>query len=80
MKAGLLSFNLLLLLGIIIRKQFYHMLVTSYFSILCIIIIYLTSENPDLYRDNRTRLLNKDALDLIGLDYWEPFDNGIPQL
>ncbi|WP_044915715.1 EAL domain-containing protein [Butyrivibrio sp. WCE2006] len=71
MKAGLLSFNLLLLLGIIIRKQFYHMLVTSYFSILCIIIIYLTSENPDLYRDNRTRLLNKDALDLIGLDYWE---------
>ena len=71
MKAGLLSFNLLLLFGIIIRKQFYHMLVTSYFSILSILIIYLTSENPDLYRDNRTRLLNKAALDLIGLDYWE---------
>lgn len=71
MKAGLFSFNLILLFGIIIRKQFYHMLVTSYFSILAILIIYLTSENPDLYRDNRTRLLNKDALDLIGRDYWE---------
>ncbi len=71
MKAGLLSFNLILLFGIIIRKQFYHMLVTSYFSILAILIIYLTSENPDLYRDNRTRLMNKSALDLIGFDYWE---------
>lgn len=71
MKAGLLSFNLLLLFGIIIRKQFYHMLVTSYFSILTIIIIFLTSENPDLYRDNRTFLLNKDALNRIGLEFWE---------
>ena len=71
MKAGLLSFNLLLLFGIIIRRQFYHMLVTSYFSILSILIIYLTSENPDLYRDNRTRLMNKEALDLITLDHWE---------
>ncbi len=71
MQAGLLSFNLLLLFGIIIRKQFYHMLVTSYFSILSIIIIFLTSENPDLYRDGRTRLLNRDALDMIGRDYWE---------
>ena len=50
MKACLLSFNLLLLFGIIIRKQFYHMLVTSYFSILSILIIYLTSENPDLIK------------------------------
>ncbi|SFG65768.1 EAL domain-containing protein [Oribacterium sp. WCC10] len=71
MQGGLLSYNLLLLFGILIRKQFYHMLVTSYFSILCIIIIFLTSENPDLHRDNRTLLLNKDALDLIGYDYWE---------
>ncbi len=71
MRTGLLSFNLLLLFGIIIRKQFYHMLVTSYFSILSILIIFLTSENPDLYREKRTRLMNKDALDLIGLDYCE---------
>jgi hypothetical protein len=71
MKAGLLSFNLLLLLGIIIRKQFYHMLVTSYFSILTILIIFLTSENPDLYRDNRTSLLNKNALNRIGKELWE---------
>ena len=71
MKAGLLSFNLLLLFGIIIRKQFYHMLVTSYFSILTILIIFLTSENPDLYRDNRTSLLNKNALNRIGKELWE---------
>ena len=71
MQAGLLSFNLLLLFGILIRKQFYHMLVTSYFSILSIIIIYLTSENPDLYRDGRTRLLNKEALDRIGREFFE---------
>lgn len=70
-KGGLLSFNLLLLFGIIIRKQFYHMLVTSYFSILSILIIFLTSENPDLYRDSRTKLLNKEALDMISFDYWE---------
>ncbi|MCR4901736.1 MAG: hypothetical protein K6A23_02675, partial [Butyrivibrio sp.] len=71
MRAGLLSFNLLLLFGIIIRKQFYHMLVTSYFSILSIIIIFLTTENPDLYRDKRSRLLNSDALNRIGGEFWE---------
>ena len=71
MKAGLLSFNLLLLFGIIIRKQFYNMLVTSYFSILTIIILFLTSENPDLYRDNSTFLLNKNALARMGLEFLE---------
>ncbi len=71
MKAGLLSFNLLLLFGILIRKQFYHMLVTSYFSILCILIIFLTSENPDLYREGRTRLFNKNALNRIGREFRE---------
>lgn len=72
---GLFAYNLLLLLGILIRKQFYHMLITSYFSILSILIIFLTAENPDLYRDNRTTLLNKVALDRIGREFWE---NKIP--
>ncbi len=71
MRAGLLSYNLLLLFGIVIRKQFYHMLVTSYFSILSIIIIFLTSENPDLYREKKTALLNKNAFNIIRQDYWE---------
>ncbi len=67
-KVGLISFNLILLVGIMIRKQFYHILVTSYFSILSIIIIFLTSENPDLYRDNRTGVLNDLALNRIGTE------------
>ena len=71
MRAGLLSFNIILFIGIIMRKQFYHILVTSYFSIISIIIIYLTAENPDLYRDSRTKLMNKEALDLIQRDYRE---------
>ncbi len=70
-KVGLLSFNLILLFGILVRSQFYHVLVTSYFSLLAILIIYLTSENPDLYRDTRTRILNKNALDRIGRDFWD---------
>lgn len=67
-RAGLLSYNLLLLFGILVRKQFYHMLVTSYFSLLSILIIFLTAENPDLYRDSGTGFLNKNALYLIGKD------------
>ncbi len=74
-KTGLLSSNLILLFGILIRKQFYHMLVTSYFSILAIIIIYLTAENPDLHRESRTQLLNKNALNRIGKELW---DNNVP--
>ncbi len=65
-RGGLLTFNIILLIGILIRKQFYHTLVTSYFSILAIMVIFLTSENPDLYRDERTKLLNENALNRIG--------------
>jgi len=71
MRIGLLAFNILLLFGILIRKQFYHILVTSYFSILSIMIIYLTSENPDLFKENRTRLLNEIALNRIGKEFWQ---------
>lgn len=51
------------------------MLVTSYFSLLSILIIFLTSENPDLYRDSDTGLLKKSALYLIGQDF---LDKKIP--
>ena len=36
---------------------------------LVILIIFLSMENPDLYRDHVIGLFNKDAFDLIGLDY-----------
>ena len=61
LKIGLLSYNTLLLFGIVIRKQFYHTLITSYFSILVILIIYLNAQNPDLYRHHHIKLFNKDA-------------------
>ncbi|MBO7677188.1 MAG: EAL domain-containing protein, partial [Erysipelotrichaceae bacterium] len=67
---GLFSYNTILLLGLILRKQFYgKYLVTSYFSLLAILIIFITSENPDLYRDQKTKLFNKDAFDVIGPNY-----------
>ncbi len=48
-----------------IRQSSCFWLVTSYFSILSILIIYLTSENPDLYRDSRTRLMNREADEIL---------------
>ena len=69
-RGGLICSNLILFVGLILRKMFYgNYLVTSYFSLLVILIIYLSMENPDLYRDHIIKLFNKDAFDLIGLDY-----------
>ena len=68
-RTGLISFNIVLFLGLLLRKLFYgKFLVTSYISILAILIIYITAENPDLYRDPRIKLFNKDAFNVIGLD------------
>ena len=69
MKISLLGYNGILLAGIILRKQFMDTLVTSYFSILAILVIYLSAQNPDLYRDKKTRLFNRDAFDIIGTEY-----------
>lgn len=68
LRASTLGFNSVLLAGIILRKLFYHTLVTSYFSILTILVIYLSAQNPDLYRDRTTRLFNRPAFNLIGAD------------
>lgn len=67
---GLLSYNTILFLGLLLRKLFYgKYLVTSYISLLAILIIFLTTENPDLYRDQKTKLFNKDAFDVIAPNY-----------
>lgn len=68
-KICLFGYNAILLLGIILRRAFFNTLVTSYFSILAIILIYLSSQNPDLYRDRQTRLFNRDAFHVIGSEY-----------
>ena len=69
-KAGLISFNTILFIGLILRKLLYgNYLITSYVSILAILVIFITSENPDLYRDKQTKLFNKEAFDLIGINY-----------
>ena len=70
-RVGLLSCNTVLMLGIIFRKLFINTLVTSYFSIIVILIIYLSAENPDLYYDRRIGLFNKYAFALICDDYLE---------
>lgn len=64
-----LGFNLILLIGIIFRKMFFHVLVTSYVSILTILVIYLSSQNPDFFRDRITKLFNRSAFEQIGLDF-----------
>ncbi|MBQ9240069.1 MAG: EAL domain-containing protein [Duodenibacillus sp.] len=69
LKVSMVSYNLILIAGILLRKQFIDTLVTSYFSILAIVFIYLSAQNPDLYRDKKTRLFNKDAFDKIGGEY-----------
>ena len=60
---------MVLIAGILLRKQFINTLVTSYFSILAILFIYLSAQNPDLYRDKKTHLFNKDAFEKIGTEY-----------
>ena len=70
-RAGLVACNTVLLLGIIFRKMFINTLVTSYFSIIVIMIIYLSSENPDLFYERRIGLFNKYAFIRICDDYIE---------
>jgi EAL domain-containing protein (putative c-di-GMP-specific phosphodiesterase class I)/GGDEF domain-containing protein len=70
LKVSMLSYNAILIAGILLRKQFESsVIVMSYFSILAILFIYLSAQNPDLYRDKKTHLFNRDAFDKIGREY-----------
>lgn len=68
-RMGLIISNTLLLLGIIFRKLFIQTLVTSYFSIIVIMVLYLTAENPDLFYDRRVKIFNKYAFDSISSEF-----------
>lgn len=63
--ASMLWCNAILLAGIILRRQFDHTLVTSYFSLLAVLVIYLAIQNPDLFRNKKTRLFNRDAFERV---------------
>lgn len=68
-RTSMLGYNGVLIIGIILRKQFANTLVTSYFSILAVLVIYLSAQNPDLYREKKTRLFNQDAFDKICTEF-----------
>ncbi|MCR5758090.1 MAG: EAL domain-containing protein [Selenomonas sp.] len=61
LQAGIYACNLILAVGIVVRHSFMATLVTSYFSLMAILIIYLTSQNPDSFRDRMVDVLNKAA-------------------
>jgi EAL domain-containing protein (putative c-di-GMP-specific phosphodiesterase class I) len=64
-KVCMIIYNVILIVGIIFRRQFDNTLITSYFSILAILVIYMTIQNPDLYRERKTYLFNLAAADKI---------------
>ena len=61
--------NILLLMGLPLKEVFGDILITSYISLLAILIIYLTVQNPDLYRDRKTHLFNWNAMERITKEY-----------
>lgn len=69
LKCSVLGYNAVLIAGIFLRKLFINTLVTSYFSILAILVIYLSAQNPDLYREKKTLLFNQDAFDKICTEF-----------
>jgi len=66
-----LSFNLIIIAGIVLRSSFINTLVTSYFSILAILVIYLFEENPDMYVETSTGLLNDKAFTIVLDNYFD---------
>lgn len=61
-QTGIYVCNLILAVGIIVRHSFMNTLVTSYFSLMGIVVIYLSAQNPDSFRDRMVDVLNKAAL------------------
>lgn len=68
LQAGIYICNVILAVGIIYRHAFIQVLVTSYFSLLAILIIYLTAQNPDSFRDRMVDVLNRTAFAEMVMD------------
>ena len=60
-----LLFNIILVIGYIVRILFSNYLIMDLFCLIAIICIYLTFENPDLYLDEKTGLFNSTALNAL---------------
>lgn len=60
--AGLLGYQMILLIGNVARILFPRYLIMNTFSLLAIVVIYLSFENPDLYLSDRRNAFNVKAL------------------
>ena len=61
LQMGLYTGNIILAVGLVMRHSFMNTLVTSFFSLLVILIIYLTAQNPDSFRDRKVDVFNRAA-------------------
>jgi len=61
LQVGIYTCNLILAVGLLVRHAFMNTLVTSFFSLMAILVIFLTSQNPDSFRDRMVDVLNKAA-------------------
>lgn len=66
---ALLSFNLMLSVGYILRILFPQYLVMNFFALLSIIIIFTTFENPIYFLSSKTKAFNKSAFHAILKEY-----------
>ena len=60
-----LAFNIVLLIGYFLRIIYPRYLIMNFFTLVAIIIIYLSFENPSLVTDEKSGIFNKKALKLL---------------
>ena len=68
-RISLLFFNIILLLGIIMRKALPTYLLMDTFCLMAIIVVYLGFENPEFYLELRSTVFNSNALRLYLDEY-----------
>ena len=61
-RLGYLAYNLALLVGTVLRRMFPQILLMSTFTLVAVLIIYISFENPDLYLSDMSCLFNKRGL------------------
>lgn len=61
-RVGYLGYNLALLAGTVLRRMFPQTLLMSAFTLVAVLIIYMTFENPDLYLSDMGQLFNMRGL------------------
>lgn len=60
-----LSYNIVMLIGYTVRIVFPQYLIMNFFTLISIIIIYLSFENPTLFKEEKSGVFNKKALKAI---------------